>query len=189
MIASGGPVSEMLMRVFAVSAAAALMLLSVSTGLMAQRPDDQIDPRSVSLVEEGLRLKASGNFDGAIDLLETALAVDPRNRIAFVTLAEIARARGLPGQAIRLYHEALVLEPNDVAALRGQGEAMVQKGAVEKAKENLTRIRTICGAKACNDATLLSAVIDKGPPVTTAVVTAPAVTTAAAPTPAATTTP
>jgi len=83
-------------------------------------------------------------------------------------------AKGLPGRAIRLYYEALVLEPNDVAALRGQGEAMVQKGAVEKAKENLARIRTICGARACNDATLLAAAIEKGPAVTATAASAPA---------------
>lgn len=175
MIASSHPVSEMLMRVFSVSAAAALLLLSVSTGLMAQRPDDQIDPKSVALVEQGMKQKAAGNFEGAIDFLETALAVDPRNRAAFIGLAEIARARGLPGQAIRLYHEALVLEPNDVVALRGQGEAMVEKGAIERAKENLARIRTICGNNPCNDATLLAAAIDKGPPPAVAAATTPAV--------------
>ncbi|MCW3848716.1 tetratricopeptide repeat protein [Sphingomonas sp. LB-2] len=169
------------MRVFAVSAAAALMLLTVSTGLMAQRPDDQIDPKSVALVQQGLTQKASGNFDGAIDSLETALAVDPRNRAAFIGLAEIARARGLYGRAIRLYTEALALEPNDVAALRGQGEAMVQKGAVEKAKGNLARIRTICGTSPCNDATLLAAVIDKGPPASVVAATNPPDATPAKP--------
>jgi len=178
MIATRDQVPEMLMRVFAVSAAAALMLLTVSTGLMAQRPDDQIDPKSVALVQQGISQKAAGNFEAATDSLETALAIDPRNRAAFIALAEIARAKGLPGRAIRLYHEALVLEPNDVAALRGQGEAMVQKGAVEKAKENLARIRTICGSGACNDATLLAAVIAKGPPPTPVAATNPPAVTA-----------
>ena len=181
MIATRVQVPEMLMRVFAVSAAAALMLLTVSTGLMAQRPDDQIDPKSVALVQQGLGQKAAGNFEGATDSLETALAIDPRNRAAFIALAEIARAKGLPGRAIRLYHEALVLEPNDVAALRGQGEAMVQKGAVEKAKENLARIRTICGSGACNDGAQLAAVIAKGPPPTPVAAVVPAVTTPAKP--------
>jgi Tfp pilus assembly protein PilF len=171
----------MLMRVFAVSAAAALMLLTVSTGLMAQRPDDQIDPKSVALVQQGMQQKAAGNFEAATDSLETALVIDPRNRAAFIGLAEIARAKGLPGRAIRLYTEALVLEPNDVAALRGQGEAMIQKGAVEKAKANLARIRTICGANACNDATLLAAAIEKGPPASVVAATNPPV--APAPTP------
>jgi Tfp pilus assembly protein PilF len=175
MVATKTSISEMLMRVTAISAAAALMLLTVSTALVAQRPDDQIDPKSMALVQQGRAAQAAGNFDGATDALESALAVDPRNREAVIVLAEVARARGLPGKAIRLYREALMLEPNDVAALRGQGEAMVQKGAVEKAKENLAKIRTICGTGACNDATLLAATIAKGPPVTaTAAATPPA---------------
>ncbi|MES2989710.1 MAG: hypothetical protein V4808_17595 [Pseudomonadota bacterium] len=153
------------MRVTAISAAAALLLLSLSTSLMAQRPDAQIDPRSIALVQEGRAAQAAGNIEGANDLLESALAVDPRNREAFVLLAEIARARNLPGKAIRLYREALLLEPNDLAALRGQGEAMVAKGAMEKAKANLAKIKTIC-TTGCNDANVLAAAITKGPPVT-----------------------
>lgn len=154
------------MRVSAISAAAALLLLSVSTSLMAQRPDDQIDAKSLALLQQGRAAQAAGNLDSAQDLLESALAVDPRNRQAFVVLADIARARDLPGKAIRLYHEALALEPNDAVALRGQGEALVAKGAVEKAKENLAKLRTLCGAQQCADATVLAAAIAKGPPVT-----------------------
>lgn len=161
------------MRITLVSAAAALALLSVSTSLYGQRADDQIDARSVALLERGKAAKAAGNLDGANDLIESALAVDPRNRAAYVTLAEIARTQGLPGKAIRFYREALTLEPNDVVALRGQGEAMVQKGAVERAKENLARVKTLCGT--CADATQLAAVIAKGPPATaTAQVVPPA---------------
>ena len=153
------------MRITAISAAVALMVLSVSTSLMAQRPDDQIDPKSLALLQEGRTAKAAGNLDGAQDALESALAVDPRNREAFLVLGEIARTRGLPGKAIRLYREALTLEPNDLAALRGQGEALVAKGATGKAKENLARIKTICNGE-CSDATVLAASIAKGPPVT-----------------------
>lgn len=162
------------MRVTAISAAAALMVLSVSTSLMAQRPDAQIDPKSLALLQEGKMDRAAGNIDGAQDALESALAVDPRNREAFVVLAEIARGRGLPGKAIRFYSEALALEPNDLAALRGQGEALVAKGATTKAQENLAKIKTICGAGACNDATVLAASIAKGPPPTTTAQAEPA---------------
>lgn len=161
------------MRITAISAAAALMVLSVSTSLMAQRPDDQIDPKSLALLQEGRAAKAAGNIDGAQDALESALAVDPRNREAFLVLGEIARARGLPGKAIRLYREALTLEPNDLVALRGQGEALVAKGATAKAKENLARIKTICNGE-CSDATVLAASIAKGPPVTTTAQAEPA---------------
>jgi Tfp pilus assembly protein PilF len=166
-------VSENLMRITAVSCAAALLLLSVSTSLMAQRPDNQIDPRSLALLQQGKAAAAAGDLEGASDALESALAVDPRNREVYVVLAGIAQRGGLPGKAIRLYREALALEPNDVAALRGQGEAMVAKGAIERAKENLAKIKTICGAKECAEATSLAAAIAKGPPVTTAA-TAPA---------------
>jgi Tfp pilus assembly protein PilF len=154
------------MRITAISAAVALLVLTVSTGLMAQRPDNQIDPRSMALVQQARAAQAGGNLNGANDLLESALAVDPRNRDAFILLAEIARKSELPGKAIRLYREALALEPNDPSALRGQGEAMVAKGAVERAKENLAKIKTLCGAAACSDATTLAAVIAKGPPPT-----------------------
>ena len=153
------------MRITLVSAAAALALLSVSTSLYGQRADDQIDARSVALLERGKAARAAGDLDSANGLIESALAVDPRNRPAFIALAEIARQQGLPGKAIRFYREALTLEPNDVAALRGQGEAMVQKGAVESAKENLARVKTLCG-NSCADATRLAAAIAKGPPAT-----------------------
>lgn len=153
------------MRITALSAAIGLMALTLSTALVAQRPDDQIDAKSLALLQQGRAAQAGGNLDGATDAFETALAVDPRNRQAYVALAEIARARGLPGKAIRFYREALLLEPNDLSALRGQGEAMVAKGAVEKARENLAKIKTIC-ASGCNDANVLAAAIAKGPPVT-----------------------
>jgi len=155
------------MRVTSVALAAALTLVCVSTSLSGQRPDDQIDARSMQLLTEGRAAKAAGNLDGATDLLETAVAVDPRNRGAFVALAEVADARDLPGKAIRLYREALLLEPNDRAALAGQGTALVHKGALTQARANLTKLKTLCKT-GCPEANQLAAVIAKGPPVTTA---------------------
>lgn len=165
--------SEALMRYSSVAIAAALTAACLSASLHGQRPDNQIDARSMQLLAQARAARAAGNLDGATDLLETAVAVDPRNRVAFVTLAEVAEARGLPGKAIRLYREALLLEPNDTAALRGQGEALVMKGAVARAQDNLGRIRTLCKGQ-CADATQLAAVIAKGPPITTAQVDKPA---------------
>lgn len=170
------------MRYSTVAAAIALTLVTVSTTLHGQRPDDQIDPRSVALVQKGIAAQGAGNLDGATDLFESALAVDPRNRPAFIHLAEVAEKRGLDGSAIRYYRAALLLEPNDRAALAGQGEALVMKGAVRQAQANLVRLRTLCGKAACPEATKLAAVIAKGPPVTTAAATP--TTVPPAPTPA-----
>ena len=156
------------MRVSSVAFAAGLAALSISTSLHGQKADDRVDPRSSALVAKAEAARASGDLGAATGLLETALAVDPRNRAAVIALADVARAQQLPGKAIRYYREALALNPQDLHALRGQGEAMVMKGAVKSAQENLARIRAICAQRACSDATQLAAVIAKGPPITTA---------------------
>lgn len=162
---------ETIMRISSVTAALALTLLTVSTALHGQRPDDQIDPRSMALLASAKSAQAAGNLDGAAETLETALAVDPRNRAAFVALGQVSLARGLSGKAIRFYREALLLEPNDLAALTGQGEAYVAKGALERARQNLAKIRKLC-VKGCTEATSLAASIAKGPPVLASVQTA-----------------
>lgn len=151
------------MRLVPVALAAALGLAALSTAVQGQKPDAQIDPRSVAIVEQARVAERAGNYEQATDLLETALAVDPKNRAAFVALAEVAKAQGLPGKAIRFYREALELEPNDVAALAGQGDALVQKGAVTKARENLAKVKRLC-TNACPEEARLAAVIEKGPP-------------------------
>lgn len=157
------------MRYSPVALTLALTLACVSSGVLAQRPDDQINPASVALTRAGEAALAAKDYQGAIDKLETALAVDPRNRAAYVTLGRVAQAQELPGKAIGLYGQALALEPNDLTALEAQGEAMVQRGAVNRAQVNLQRIRTLCKT-ACREAQSLAAVIAKGPPP--AVVTA-----------------
>jgi Tfp pilus assembly protein PilF len=162
---------EYVMRFSPIAVALSLALATVSSGGFTQKPDDQIDARSVALVAQGQAALAAGNPMGAADLLETALAVDPRNRAAYVALARVAQAQKLPGKAIRLYGQALALEPNDLAALAGQGEAMVEKGAVERAKANLARVKGLCKVE-CPASTQLALAIAKGPPP--AVVTAQA---------------
>ena len=153
------------MRLSPVALFLTLGLAASSTMGIGQRPDDQINPKSMMFVDQAAKARTAGNLNDAGGLLETALAIDPRNRRAFIALAEVAEAQGLPGRAIRLYGEALVLEPNDLSALAGQGEAMVQKGAVERARANLTRIQGLCKT-GCPQQAALAAAIAKGPPPT-----------------------
>ncbi|MEG3143974.1 hypothetical protein U1839_04850 [Sphingomonas sp. RT2P30] len=156
------------MRYSTVAAAAALTLLTVSASLHGQKAMAPVDARSMALLAKGRAAQAAGNLDAATDALETALAVDPHNREAFVALGAVAQARGLPGKAIRLYREALLLDPNDIAALKGQGEAYVAKGAVQRARDNLAKVKVACGKGSCAEASALAAVIAKGPPIATA---------------------
>ena len=151
------------MRFVAPAIALSLALATVSSvGYGKRVADDQINPYSMALTKIGIDEAAAGRLESATDAFESALAVDPRNRAAYVELASVAKKQGLPGKAIRMYREALAIEPNDVIALSGQGEALVMRGAMTKAKENLARIEKLCVAS-CPEQTRLSAAIAKGP--------------------------
>ena len=67
-----------------------------------QRADDQINPRSIELQRQANASLSAGKLEQAEDLLETSLAVDPRNRKAFVDLARVAEKQHLYGKAIRM---------------------------------------------------------------------------------------
>ena len=146
-----------------------VMIAGVAAGLLAspvigQRPDSQINPTSLALLEQGQTHLAAGRFKEADDALETALVVDPRNRDAFIALAKVAQKQKLFGQAIRFTNKALALEPNDRDALAVQGEAMVELGAVAKARETLLRLQKLCPS-GCAQVAQLSAAITRGPTV------------------------
>jgi Tfp pilus assembly protein PilF len=151
---------ELIMRFSPPAIAMGLTLLVVSSVSQSQRPDAAVDPVSAALTAEGKALLAAGKYDAATDALESALAADPKNRTAFVVLAQAAQREGLPGKAIRYYREALLIEPNDVNALAGQGEAMAAKGALAKARENLARVEKLCLAS-CPEQSRLAMAIEK----------------------------
>ena len=146
--------------------------LALAAPISAQRADDQIVPKSVELQRQGKSLLGAGKVEQAEDLLETSLAVDPRNRWAFVDLARVAEKQHLFGKAIRMTNKALMLEPNDPDAIAVQGEAMVEMGATARAQANLQKLQSICAPKGCPQIAQLSAAISRGPTVASA--TAPA---------------
>ena len=134
---------------------------------VGQRPDNQLTPRSVTLLTQGQQQLSIGKFDEASDLLESALAADPRNRAAFVSLARVAQKQKLFGKSIRLTNKALALEPNDLDALEVQGESMVELGAKARAQANLTKLQKLCPS-GCKQVAALSSAITRGPTVASA---------------------
>ena len=150
-------------RILLVGFAAAML----SAPVVGQNPDDQISPRSIEMLRKGETLLAAGKFTDADDALETALAVDPRNRAAFVVMARVAQKQKLFGQAIRFTNRALALEPRDRDALAVQGEAMVELGAVPRARDNLAKLQKLCPG-GCQQLAALSAAINRGPTVASA---------------------
>lgn len=139
----------------------------VATSAVGQRPDDQILPRSMELLKQGNDHLAAGRFVEADEALETALAVDPRNRAAYNSLARVAQREKLFGQSIRYTKKALVLEPNDRDAIAIQGEAMVELGALARAKENQAKLQKLCPS-GCAQLAELSETITRGPSVASA---------------------
>ena len=142
--------------------------MGLAVPVAGQRPDDQILPKSLELQHQAKELLSAGKLEQADDLLETALAVDPRNRSAYVDIARVAERQHLFGKAIRMTNKALALEPNDLDAIAVQGEAMVEMGAIPRAQANLQKLQTICAAKGCPQVAQLSAAISRGPTVASA---------------------
>lgn len=146
------------MRVSFLALGAGIVLASMPVASDAQRADNDILPRSTLLQKQGEEAQHAGNLDAAVDFYESALAADPRNRSAIIAMAQVARAQGLPGKAIGLYREALLLEPNDIIALTGQGEALADKGALELAREKLAAAQRLCKDKCPQVAALEKAI-------------------------------
>jgi tetratricopeptide (TPR) repeat protein len=143
-------------------AAVALSLLAAVTASVGQAAPHEANPRAVELVAQGKAQLGAGNLQRAIDSFEAALAVDPAYSAVYLELADAARQEGLQGKAIHYYQQALQRDPNNLAAISGEGEAMVAKGAVEKARGNLAKLKSICG-NGCSEAQQLAAAIAAGP--------------------------
>lgn len=145
-------------------AALALALLAAVTASSGYgAPPAPLDPRAAALVAEGRQAIAEGRVDEAVDDFESALTIQPGHVAIYLNLAEATRKQGMQGKALHYYRVALKLDPDNQFAIAGEGEALVEKGAVEKARRNLARLETLCGNKTCAPAKQLSAAIDRGP--------------------------
>jgi Flp pilus assembly protein TadD len=163
---------DLLMR-YTPAALALSLAIAVSSSVLQSAPSDVLDPRAAALIAQGRAELAAGRTDAAVDALEAALTVQPGSPQVLVELAAATRRSGLQGKAIHYYREALDIDPRNLSAIAGEGSALAEKGATEKATRNLTQLRTLCGAD-CAETRQLSAAIARGP--TVRVVTASAVT-------------
>jgi tetratricopeptide (TPR) repeat protein len=159
---------ENLMQSFPRLVLVGLAAIALAAPVAGQRSDDQISSKSIALMHQGQALMAAGKLEDAENALETALAVDPRNRWAYTDIARVAEKQHLFGKAVRMTDKALLIEPNDPDAIAVQGEAMVEMGATARAQENLQKLQQICGAKSCPQVAQLSTAISRGPTVASA---------------------
>jgi tetratricopeptide (TPR) repeat protein len=143
-------------------AAIALSLLVAVTASVSQGAEREPDPRSAALAAQGKSLLAAGQVNEAIDSFEAALAIDPGHTAVYVELADAARRQGLQGKAIHYYRGALERDPGNLAAISGEGEALVEKGAIEKARRKLSQLQSLCGVS-CSETQQLAAALERGP--------------------------
>lgn len=155
------PVKELLMRYTPV-AVALCVLVAVTSSASYSAPPQPLEPRAAALVAQGRAALASGDVDRATDAFEAALVVQPGSVAVLLNLAEASRRHGMQGKALRYYRDALQIDPGNLLALSGEGAAMVEKGAVEKARRNLARLQGLCGND-CDATRQLSAALARGP--------------------------
>ena len=143
-------------------AVALSLIAAISSSASYSAAPEALDPRAGALLGEGRAAAASGNYNAAIDAYEAALAVEPGSVTVLLALADATRNEGLQGKALHYYRVALASDPRNLTALAGEGMALAEKGATEKANRNLARLQTLCG-KDCIEAKTLAAAIAKGP--------------------------
>jgi len=143
-------------------AAAAISLLVAVSASVGSAGVEQADPRAAALMVQAQDALDAGQPQRAVDALEAAFAVDPQYTPILVALAEASRREGLQGKAIRYYREALTRDPGNYAAISGEGAAMVEKGAIDRAQRNLAQLESLCGSS-CPETRTLATAIAQGP--------------------------
>jgi cytochrome c-type biogenesis protein CcmH/NrfG len=144
----------------------AALALSLLAGLTASAswsaPTVPLDPRAAALEVQGRSALAAGNIDGATDAFEAGLAIQPGHPALVLDLAEAARRQGMQGKALRYYREVLGRDPQNIAALSGEGAALAEKGAIEKARRALAQLESLCG-DGCPASRTVAEAIARGP--------------------------
>jgi tetratricopeptide (TPR) repeat protein len=138
------------------------LMMTLGALMLVSAAPAPVSTPAESLLARGQAAAAAGQLEVATDLLESALAANPRSRATYMTLADVARKQGLPGKSLRLSRQVLAHDANDRVALAGQGEALVDKGAVAKAQENLAKLAKLCRGNCPEQVALAGAISRAG---------------------------
>jgi tetratricopeptide (TPR) repeat protein len=110
----------------------------------------------VELYDQGRQLALAGEFDRAIEVLNT---IRERNNPGVLNYLGYAhRKAGMIDEGIAYYHQALAIDPDYVLAREYLGEGYVAAGNVKLARLQLQEIGTRCGTN-CEEYIELAEVI------------------------------
>ena len=110
-----------------------------------------------SIFKQGRRLAYAGDYETAILVLASAPDQgDPRilNMLGFSN-----RKSGRMDVALGYYRKAVATDPDFSLVREYLGEAYIQLGMMEKAREQLTQIERICGSRVCDEYGQLASLI------------------------------
>jgi tetratricopeptide (TPR) repeat protein len=105
-------------------------------------PDDD-------LANYAFALAKSERYEDAIAVLDLMQKPDTSKALNYRGYA--TRKLGRTDEGVGYYLKSLALDPNYVQAREYLGEAYVIQGKLDLAKEQLSKIKTICGANACDE--------------------------------------
>jgi tetratricopeptide (TPR) repeat protein len=105
-------------------------------------PDDD-------LANYAFALAKAERYEDAIAVLDLMQKPDTPKALNYRGYA--TRKLGRTDEGVGYYLKSLALDPNYVQAREYLGEAYVIQGKVDLAKEQLSKIKTICGANACDE--------------------------------------
>ncbi len=107
-----------------------------------------------SIYAHGRNLARAGQYNDAIRVLY--LANDQNDPRVLNYLGYSNRKLGNMDNALKYYHAAVASNPDFSLVREYLGEAYIQLGMLEKAREQLTQIERICGAQTCREYSMLS---------------------------------
>ena len=106
-----------------------------------------------SLFEAGKRHADAGRYQEAIDILMLASADDKR---VLNYLGYSYRKMGQVDRGLSYYRQAVAIDPEYTLVREYMGEALLQKGDLEGALEQLAEIRRLCESRTCSEYNQLS---------------------------------
>jgi tetratricopeptide (TPR) repeat protein len=152
---------DILMR-YTPAALALALLAAVTSSVSLSAPRDDLDAQTLALLSQARADLKAGRASEAIGGIEAALVRRPGSVTVLLRLAEATRANGMQGKALHYYRKVLERDPRNIVAIAGEGRALAEKGAVEKAQRNLARLTEMCGRK-CGPTREVAAAIARGP--------------------------
>lgn len=109
------------------------------------------------IYDYGRSLAKDGQYEAAIAVLRAAPQADDPRVLNYLGFAH--RKLGRMDAALGYYRAAVSIDPDYGLVREYLGEAYVQLGDLEKAREQLTEIQRICGGKGCEEYAMLAELI------------------------------